>query len=559
MPTFTLDGQEIPFEKGDSIIKAAWRQGVEIPHYCWHPGLSVAANCRMCLVEIKSDRPMMLPVLRWDDQAQQYTPVDKPKLVPSCQTGAAEGMQVLARSGNALKAQAAVQEFLLLNHPVDCPICDQAGECKLQDYWLTSQGSLKRKRGEPVHKPKGVRFGPTIVYDAERCIVCTRCIRVCDELVHDHVLDMRERGNRNEIILSPGRELDHRYTLMTEHVCPVGALTSRDFRFKARVWFLRAAPSVCPGCATGCNSFIDYDPRDNRAHRLRPRDNSEVNGFWMCDDGMLTYQRIHEDRVRAARVWDAKHAGNGDGRANGRDSHAEGVDDAGGFRRGQGRILSVAQALSVAAEALGRIEAGTHAVVLSAQYCNEDNFALAQLATGVLGASRMYLAALGGWEGDDILRDSDNNPNRAGAQQVAGKRLGTLADLAKDVESGLVRAVVGLGAESDEPQEQLTALAKLEVLVLLASHAGPLLAPASLVLPVACYAEMDGTFVNRDGKAQRFRRALPPAVGVQPAWAAIAALAKAMSKPFAYDRLPDLRRAMGASAPAEPRAAEGRV
>ncbi len=201
----------------------------------------------------------------------------KPKLQPACQIPAGEGMEVFAKSENAKKAHESTQEFLLLNHPVDCPICDQAGECKLQDYWLTSQHKLKRKHTEPVHKPKGVRFGPTIVYDAERCIMCTRCIRFCDEVAGDHVLDMRERGNRNEIVLSPGRELDHDYSLMTEHVCPVGALTSRDFRFKARVWFLRSAPSVCTGCATGCNTHIDYDPRYQRVYRLRPRDNEAVN------------------------------------------------------------------------------------------------------------------------------------------------------------------------------------------------------------------------------------------------------------------------------------------
>ncbi len=162
------------------------------------------------------------------------------------------------------RARSAVQELLLLNHPVDCPICDQAGECRLQDYWLEHQRAKKRMRDEPVHKPKAVVFGPTIVYDAERCIVCTRCIRFCEEVAKDPVLSVRERGNLNEIVVSPGRQLDHAYTLMTEYVCPVGALTAVDFRFKARVWFLRSARSICVGCATGCNAFTDYDPRDER-------------------------------------------------------------------------------------------------------------------------------------------------------------------------------------------------------------------------------------------------------------------------------------------------------
>ena len=209
MPTFKLDDREIPFEPGDTIIRAAHRVGVDIPHYCWHPGLSVAANCRMCLVEIAPPpgRPaMMLDVLRWDEDKQAYVKETKPKLVPACQQPAAEGMDVRSQSSqNVTKARAAVQEMLLLNHPVDCPICDQAGECRLQDYWLSNGRTAKRMNDPLVHKPKAVTFGPHIVYDAERCIVCTRCVRVSAELAKDPVLSVRERGNLNEITVAPGR------------------------------------------------------------------------------------------------------------------------------------------------------------------------------------------------------------------------------------------------------------------------------------------------------------------------------------------------------------------
>ena len=291
MPTFKLDGQEIPFQEGDTIIRAAWRQGIEIPHYCWHPGLSVAANCRMCLVEVEPPpgRPaLMLDVLAWDAERGEYVPQKKPKLQPACQLTAADGMVVKSQTSEHVKrARSAVQELLLLNHPVDCPICDQSGECRLQDYWLSHGAKKKRMQDEPVHKPKAVSFGPTIVYDAERCIVCTRCVRFCEEVAQDPVLDKRERGNLSEIVLAPGRQLDHAYTLMTEYVCPVGALTAKDFRFKARVWFLRSARSVCVGCATGCNSYTDFDPRNQTVYRYRPRDNEKVNKYWMCDEGML--------------------------------------------------------------------------------------------------------------------------------------------------------------------------------------------------------------------------------------------------------------------------------
>ncbi len=518
MPTFKLDGREIPFEPGETIMQAAWRQGVEIPHYCWHPGLTVAASCRMCLVEIKAERPMLMPQLKWDAEKGAYVPSDKPKLTPSCQAPAVAGQEVLAKSSEALNAQAHVQEFLLLNHPVDCPICDQAGECKLQDYWQTSQAKLKRKVTEPVHKPKAVRFGPTIVYDAERCVMCTRCVRFCDEVVGDHVLDVRERGNKNEITVSPGRELDHKYTLMTEHVCPVGALTSRDFRFKARVWFLRAAKSVCTGCATGCNDFLDYDPRHNRIYRIRPRDNAQVNKFWMCDDGMLSYHRLQEKRVTQAIL-----------------------------RNGQTSTVTHEASITAAAAALGRVAGDKVGIVLSAQHSSEDNFVLASFARDVLGSSRFYVAALGGWDADKILRNADNNPNRAGALAAVngvdgvGGKAGTVADLLKDVAGGLVEAVVALGWASVEDAATLAPLRSLKATVSLSSHVGALTEVATTLIPVSSIAEMDGSFTNAQGTSQHFERAILAPEGVKPAWHTLLALAKAMNKPLAFNQLSDVR------------------
>ena len=521
MPSFKLNGREIPFTPGDTVIRAAWRQGIEIPHYCWHPGLSVAANCRMCLVEVTSGRPMMMPILRFDAQKNDYVPATKPKLSPACQTAAAEGLEVSSESSEVKKAQASVQELLLLNHPVDCPICDQAGECKLQDYYAEHQHAKKRKLTEPVHKPKGVRFGETIVYDAERCVMCTRCIRFTSEVAKDPVLDMRERGNRNEIVLAPGRTLDHKYTLMTEHVCPVGALTSRDFRFKARVWFLKTAPGVCTGCATGCTTHVDFDPRYGRIERLRPRDNAEVNQYWMCDDGMMTYKRQTEGRVVAG------HLGRGDARA------AVDVDDA----------------LDAAANALRDVPPGKLAVVLSAQHSTEDNLALAELAKA-LGAER-YLTALGGWEGDTILRSADNNPNRAGAIIAAGGALSaTVQDLLEDVLAGEITAVLALGFASAETLDVLAPIAKLDAVVSLTSHIGALPAAASVVVPVASVPETHGSFVNGKGVAQSFRRAVPAPAGVEPAWQTVLALATRLGVTLPFASLKDVRAQLSRTNPA---------
>ncbi len=512
MPTFKLDGREIPFEPGDTIMRAAWKQGVEIPHYCWHPGLSVAANCRMCLVEVKAERPVMMPILAWSETEKTFVPATKPKLTPSCQQLAVEGQEVFAASPDALTAQKNVQEFLLLNHPVDCPICDQAGECKLQDYWLTNQGTLKRKDTEPVHKPKAVRFGPTIVYDAERCIMCTRCIRVSDEVAKDHVLDMRERGNRNEIVVSPGRQLDHDYTLMTEHVCPVGALTSKDFRFKARVWFLRAQKSVCNGCATGCNSFMDFDPRNNTVYRLRPRDNEAVNKFWMCDDGMMTYRAIEEGRVESGVV-----------------------------RKGHLQTLSAEDALQAAVAAIGSVASDKVAVVLSALHSTEDNFAAVKLAEA-LGTNKLYLAARAPWKGDDILRSTDHNPNRKGAERVAGKQLAGLGALAHAVTAGEVGAVIFLGGTSAETAAELEAIRKIPS-VAFASHVGVLTDLATVVVPVTAHGEHDGSFINQKGMSQRFTAAVKPDESIAPGWQALTALGAALGKSLGLSSFSDVRKA----------------
>lgn len=526
MPNFKLDGQELPFEAGDTILRAAWRKGIEIPHYCWHPGLSVAANCRMCLVEVKSARPMALPILAWDEKKKDYVETTKNKLQPACQIELTEGMEVVSKGKAVEQAQGAVQEFLLLNHPVDCPICDQAGECKLQDYWLAHQKTLKRKDTEPVHKPKAVRFGPTIVYDAERCIMCTRCIRFCDEVVGDHVLDMRERGNKNEICLSPGRELDHDYTLMTEHVCPVGALTSKDFRFKARVWFLRSTPSVCNGCATGCNSWVDYDPRYQRVYRLRPRDNEKVNEYWMCDAGMMTYKRYHEDRVLTGRV------------------------------RQDNKVVEVPRDVAIDAAAKLLEKASSVAVVFSAQHSNEDNFVLRKLGVEHLGGSSLYLAALGGWRGDAILRNADNNPNRAGASAVAtaggGGVLKTTRDLVDDVRAGRVGAILSLGWAAAETVDELSALAGVPH-VNLSANIGPLPQVATVVVPVATHVEASGTFVNAAGLPQQFQRAVHAPMGIKSAWETLVEIGQRIGRDLALAKLPDVRAAMPATtAPAAP-------
>jgi NADH-quinone oxidoreductase subunit G len=526
MPTFKLDDRDIPFEPGDTIIRAAHRVGVDIPHYCWHPGLSVAANCRMCLVEVMPPpgRPaMMLDILAWDAEKHEYVPQRKPKLQPACQLGVAEGMVIKSQtSQHVVQARAAVQELLLLNHPVDCPICDQAGECRLQDYWLEHGATQKRMRDEPVHKPKAVVFGPTIVYDGERCIVCTRCVRVSEELAKDPVLSVRERGNLNEIVVAPGRQLDHRYSLMTEYVCPVGALTSRDFRFKARVWFLRSASTICTGCATGCNAYTDYDPRTQTVHRYRPRENMQVNKYWMCDDGMLDYRRIHENRVLEAKV--------------------------------KGEVTSREAAIAKAAELLLKNDGKRLAVVLNAEYSQEDNIALLWLAREVLGTSNVFVTGRPPGVGDDILISSDKNANSAGLAQLGdASQLKPFSELEAQLQLKAFDAVVALGSSVPSPGFKAPSLVR--TLITLSTHTGPWADHAHVLLPASSHAESDGTFVNVQGLAQLSQKAIRSQGDSRPAWHLVRELARALGRAPVWRRLEDVRTAIAQPTRSSPPAA----
>ncbi|HET6614206.1 MAG TPA: 2Fe-2S iron-sulfur cluster-binding protein, partial [Kofleriaceae bacterium] len=266
--TLNVDGQEVTVPKGTNVIEAARKVGIDISAFCYHPGLSIAACCRQCLVTIEGS----------------------PKLQPSCQARCTDGMVVHTDDKNAVAARRQMLELTLVNHPIDCPICDKAGECTLQKLYFDHDNINSRVDVPKVHKPKVVDLGPHVILDAERCILCTRCIRVCDEVAGEHQLEMRNRGDHEEICTAPGALLDNPYSINTVDVCPVGALTSKDYRFTMRAWELMMTPSVCQGCATGCNTEIHH--KSGRVWRLVPRENPEVNGHWMCDEGRFTYKDL---------------------------------------------------------------------------------------------------------------------------------------------------------------------------------------------------------------------------------------------------------------------------
>ena len=263
-----IDGKEVVTTKGKTVIQAAAEAGVAIPHYCYHPKLSIAGNCRMCMVEIEK----------------------MPKLQIACNTQVAEGMSILTQSPKVVAVRKAVLEFLLINHPVDCPICDQAGECQLQNYYMEHNRQESRLEVGKIHDRKKTIFGPNVVFDGERCIKCTRCVRFCQEITKTDELAVINRGDHSTISLFDDAVLDNPLSANVVDICPVGALTDRDFRFKVRVWYLEKTPSICPGCSTGCN--ISVEAYQNKIARFKPRQNEAVNSHWICDEGRYCFHDL---------------------------------------------------------------------------------------------------------------------------------------------------------------------------------------------------------------------------------------------------------------------------
>jgi NADH-quinone oxidoreductase subunit G len=502
--TLKIDGQTVQVPKGTNVLEAARSVGVPISYFCYHPGLSSPAVCRQCLVEVKG----------------------QPKLVPSCYTPVAENMDVVTTSEKTLTARQQMLEFTLVNHPVDCPICDKAGECTLQKLYHEWDGAHTRVDYDKVHKPKVVDLGPEIVLDAERCILCTRCIRVCDEVAHTHQLEMAHRGDREQLTVAPGKQLDNPYSLNTVDVCPVGALTSKDFRFTMRAWELYTTPSVCAGCATGCNDEIHH--ARGQIYRLVPRENQAVNKFWMCDEGRHTYEEIRTRRVAGARL--------------------------------SGEPAPLDKALSFAADRISALlKAGPDGmklmgVVLNAQATNEDNYLLLKVANA-LGIEHVYLAGRPPRpeRQDDILRHADVNPNTTGVRAIANAlapgRAKGVPQLSADLDDGALKALWMLGDHVDLDEEAQAALSKLDVAVYQSPHENFLSDQVNVLLPAAAWAEVHGTYTNAKGLVQRIRQAVEPPGEARAHHALIALLAKKLGVAVEYPSLKALFNEMKGAVP----------
>jgi NADH-quinone oxidoreductase subunit G len=471
MVSLTIEGRTVTVPEGTTILEAAKRVGVLIPHYCYHPGLPIAGVCRMCLVEVEK----------------------APKLAPSCATTVAEGQVVHVHSAKSLDARKGVLEMLLINHPLDCPICDQAGECELQDYTF-QEGRKDSRYREPKRFNPSEDFGGDVIYVPNRCILCTRCVRFMDDVAHDTVLNVSERGDRALIGKFEGKDLTNVWAGNVVDLCPVGALLSKDFLNKARAWELDRAASICPNCTQGCNVMIET--RENQVVRLRPRPNEEVNAFFMCDYGRLNYRWMNE-RQRAETP----------------------------LVRANGRL--VAAEWDVAVSAAAKILSGKRAhVAVSPMLSNESLYLLTQLMDGK-GAGVFRVA-----EGDEVplpgVKDlalrRDRAANVYGAEMLGFKRTN---DIFAGAGKGDVLVVVGEDLEGIDS----SAVANAGDVILIGPAMPEWIAQkAAIVLPTTNFAEEEGTVTNLRGRVQRFSQAKAAPGLSRPTWLVLGDLLGALGK-----------------------------
>ncbi len=481
----TIDGKELQVPQGTLVIDAARKAGIDIPHYCYHPALGNPGNCRLCIVEVEG----------------------MPRPQVSCRLPAAEGLKVRSDSPGARRAQRSSLELHLVNHPLDCPVCDQAGECWLQDYYMRLGPYTSAVKEDKRHKGKRIPLGERVMLDQERCVLCTRCTRFVDNVTKTYELGIFNRGDREILAPYPGRTLDgNAYSGNVVDPCPVGALTDRDFRFKARVWYLRSTPSICGGCARGCAIDMEVNTRlwhtdGERVARYKPRVNPEVNGYWLCDEGRYSYKSHDKDRLGKFREKTA------DGYA--RHEWADG--------------------LGVLAERLrhGIQSRGSKglAVILSGRLSNEDFHLARKLFVETLQAGFVVFGPEPDQVGEEdaLLRRREKVPNLRGGEALGfGPKV---QDAGWDaVREGIEKGTIwGLYVVDRDPtavwgEKTADLVSRLYLTVYQGSHAGGFMPFADWILPAATFAEEDGTFTNFQGRVQRYRKAVEPLVQARSDW-----------------------------------------
>ena len=471
MVNLTIEGRPVSVPEGTSILEAAKVAGILIPHYCYHPGLPVVGVCRMCLVEVEK----------------------APKLAPSCATNVAEGQVVRVHTERALEARKGVLEFLLINHPLDCPICDQSGECELQDYTF-QEGRADSRYRDPKRFNPVEDFGGDVLYVPNRCILCTRCVRFMDDVAHDAVLNVSERGDRALIGKFEGKDLTNAWAGNVVDLCPVGALLSKDFLNKARAWELDRVASICPGCTQGCN--ITIETRDLQVARLKPRPNEDVNKFFMCDYGRLNYRWMNRtDRAESPMV------------------------------RTDGKLRPIDWDVAVHAAASILRDARVH-VLASPNLSNESLHLLSQLTQSSGGSGTFRVATgdeapLPGVEDLALRRDRAANVN--GAELLGFKR-------SENPLGGLRDGDVLVVADDDLGGLDAAEIARASQVIVIGTTLPDVARGAAVLLPIANFTEEEGTFTNLRGRVQRFTQAKPAPGLARPSWLVLGDLLGALGK-----------------------------
>lgn len=485
MVNLVIDGKTLTVPKGTNLIDAAASAGIEIPHYCYHPNLSIAGNCRMCQVRIKG----------------------MPKMEIACNTTVKEGMEVQTHntSKEVADTQAAVLEFILINHPLDCTVCDQAGHCKLQDYHYEYNARPSRFLEEKEHKVKAVPLGPTVMLDGERCIMCTRCIRFCDEVTGTSELGMLNRGDRSVIAVSPGKELDNPLSGTVVDLCPVGALTHRNWRFNTRIWFTKHTDAICPGCSTGCN--VRVHERDGQVVNVKARVNQQVNKEWLCDEGRYGFHRflpparLKEAHGSAGSGWQAALSG---------------------LKAGFGGKLAVFISPDLLVEDFALLKE------LLAKAGSGSTVAMAYRGRGLTAVEKIlispdYAANFRGAEFAGLVPANGENGAHQSAYENALQRVA-----AKEFDTVLIigdRAV--LPGDQSEPFLAGLRAAKLSIGVLCDAES-KLAQAVQVALPGRSILEKSGLMVNRAGRLQYTTAALPLVEGTEPDWRVLLRIAEAL-------------------------------
>ena len=477
-----INGKWYRFPKGTRIADACNSVGVHVPCFCYHPKLSVVGSCRMCLVE-QGMPPRLAPGATPTYNEDGYQTIQwMPRAVIACANTVAENMGIRTDGTVCQEARRGVLEFLLTNHPLDCPICDQAGECKLQEYTADYGRAEHRFTESKVKKGKNLSVGPRVNLDQERCVLCRRCIRFMKEIVGEEVLGVVGRGAHNAVACFPGKSLDSNYSMNVVDLCPVGAMTSKDFRFKMRVWFLKSTPTIDVNCGTGTN--INIWTREQQVYRITPRQNDEVNSCWMPDDHRLNYKFINApERLLRPMV----------------------KTDAGAPQR-----PAVWDAtLKLVAEQLRRCAPGELAIIASARLTNEELY-LTKLLVELLGVQHVDIVPRMA-EDDGMLISADRNPNTTGAKLILGCDGSHLSAIRGHIKSGKIRSLVALGedvtAEAGISPEQL---AGLDYLLAVDHSETPTTRAADVALPGVSFAEKYGTMINVAGRIQRLNKAIEP-------------------------------------------------